>query len=157
MFVVGVGCCCFVVVLVVVVVVVVVVAAIVDARSCSSHKSFAQSVAGLCSGLLGGSTSVSGPPVILFLQNCGLKKNDFRGTTSGFFLITDVVQCVFLAMVGMFTPQVVRISVAVIPAIIAGFILGELVQSYINENLFKKIIIIFLGFTGAYLVFKQFL
>lgn len=121
------------------------------------RKRFAQSVAGLCSGLLGGSTSVSGPPVILFLQNWGLKKNDFRGTTTGFFLITDFVQCVFLAMAGMFTPQVIRISVAVIPAIIVGFVLGELVQSYINEDLFKKIVIIFLGFTGTYLVIRQFL
>ena len=48
-------------------------------------------VAGFISGILGASTSLGGPPVVLFLLNQGLVTQRFVGTLAAYFLFTGIV------------------------------------------------------------------
>ncbi|EOC99586.1 sulfite exporter TauE/SafE family protein [Caldisalinibacter kiritimatiensis] len=55
------------------------------------NEKISLSLVGIMSGLLNGSVSLSGPPVIVFLTNQGVKKQVFRANLTSFFLILNII------------------------------------------------------------------
>jgi len=55
-------------------------------------------IAGLFSGLLNTSTSMSGPPVLILLAGQGLPKDQFRRTLVSFFFVSGLVAALVLAI-----------------------------------------------------------
>ena len=62
---------------------------------------------GLTSGILGGSTSLNGPPVMLFYANQGLPKESFRANLVVYFLFLDAFSLPFLWEEGIISRQVI--------------------------------------------------
>jgi len=107
---------------------------------------------GFLSGVLGGSTGMSGPPIILFLQKLGLDKTDFRATIIAYFMVTYSVQFFMLFYAGTFTHETLHIAVSTIPGMLIGFVLGEIVHPFIGEETFRKVVALLLMAVGAFLV-----
>lgn len=99
---------------------------------------------GFASGLLNGSLSMSGPPVILFLANQGADKNVFRSTLAGYFLSLNVVTTVLFLAKGMITRPTMGLYFACLPALAAGTLLGIVLARRVPERLFRLLALVVL-------------
>lgn len=112
------------------------------------NKTLSFSIAGFISGILNGSISMSGPPIVLFLANEGYDKNKFRANTNAYFIITNVITIITLALNGYITIDVITFAGTNLIIIILGTISGIFISKKINEQTFKKAILILLIATG---------
>ena len=104
--------------------------------------------AGFISGLLAGSTMMGGPPVILFFTNQGLNKNVFRANLVCYFTILSLAAIPAYIAGGLITKEVIKYAVLLLPAVILGGITGIRLARIVQEQLFKKIVLIILIVAG---------
>lgn len=103
---------------------------------------------GFVSGLLNGSVSLSGPPVILFLTNQDTPKQVFRATLTSFFWILNIMTVVIFSFKRLITLEVLKFTGYLLPALIIGVVLGIKLGNKVEEETFKKlttILIILMG------------
>lgn len=105
--------------------------------------------AGVVSGVLRASTSMGGPPAVLYLLGAERDVEAFRGTILAFFLPMSLVTIVGLAAVGRVTPDVVRTSVIALPAMALGLAAGGWLRYRVREELFRLIVLLVLIFTSV--------
>lgn len=96
-------------------------------------------ISGFAGGLLGSSTSLSGPPVVLFLLNQGLVKERFVGTLTAYFLFMGVASVGAFSSLGMVTIDLLIKVAMLLPTSILGFYIGIKVLPKINAILFRRI------------------
>ncbi|KAB3526359.1 sulfite exporter TauE/SafE family protein [Alkaliphilus serpentinus] len=94
---------------------------------------------GIMSGLLNGSVSLGGPPVVLFLSNQDVDKQRFRANLTTYFLILNVVTIPTYFFSGLITSEVLRYSSYLLPGLIIGTFTGITLGNRVNESLFKKL------------------
>ncbi|MDP8203013.1 MAG: sulfite exporter TauE/SafE family protein [Candidatus Tenebribacter mawsonii] len=99
---------------------------------------------GMLSGLLGGSISVSGPPIILFLSNQDVDKHTFRGNLAAYFFILNLFTIPVYFWNGLLTNEVWNYSLTFLPGLLVGVIVGNLLSHKIKEDHFKKLTLILL-------------
>lgn len=104
---------------------------------------------GLTSGILNGSVSLSGPPVILFLTNLGVGKAEFRATLTAYFWILNIATTITLAIKGVFTADVFSLTLKLLPALIIGVLIGIRVARRIKEDQFRKMTIVLIFIMGV--------
>ena len=104
--------------------------------------------AGAVSGVLRASTSMGGPPAVLYLLGAEGDVEAFRGTILAFFLPTSLVTIAGLAVVGRVTPDVVRTSAIALPALVIGLVAGAWLRSRVHEELFRLVVLLFLILTS---------
>jgi uncharacterized protein len=95
---------------------------------------------GLVSGILNTSTSMSGPPVVLYLQGKSVPPLRFRATLTAYFGAISLIAVVLLASTGHFTETVGTASLLAIPALIAGGYAGNWLHYRVPERLFRRLI-----------------
>ena len=103
---------------------------------------------GFLSGVLGGSTSMSGPPVILFFSNQGDEKNIFRANLVTYFLALHLSIIPTYIFSGLVTSNIVQTALLLLPALIIGAVLGVKSAAGINESLFRKVVLIVMVLSG---------
>jgi len=103
---------------------------------------------GFISGLLAGSTMMGGPPVILFFTNQGLNKNVFRANLVCYFATLSLATIPAYIAGGLITEEVVKYAVLLLPGMICGGITGIKLAHIVQEQLFKKIVLIILIVAG---------
>ncbi len=94
---------------------------------------------GLLSGLLGGATGLSGPPLVLFLTNQGTPKQVFRANLTTYFLALGLVRLVSYAAGGLLTAEVVRLAALLLPLALLGTEVGMRLAPRANEELFRRV------------------
>ena len=108
-----------------------------------SHKFSRDSVGCVIFGFLGGAlaatTSMGGPPVVLFLLNQGLVKEKFVGTLSLVFLFMSLTSFGAHSILGLVNAEVLILSAILIPALWLGTYIGIRVLPKIQPLLFQKI------------------
>ena len=104
--------------------------------------------AGAVSGVLRASTSMGGPPAVLYLLSAEQDVEAFRGTLLAFFLPMSLVTIAGLAAVGRVTPDVVRTSVIALPAMALGLAAGGWLRYRVREELFRLIVLLVLIFSS---------
>lgn len=107
---------------------------------------------GIISGFAGGTTSMSGPPVILFLTNQGHERDHFRATLIAYFTILNLYGITRFFLMGALTPTVLSYAGTLIPATLLGTFLGIRYGNRIPEKQFKKVILLLLFIIGCILV-----
>ncbi len=112
------------------------------------RESAASAPVGFISGLLGGSTSMSGPPVVLFFTNQGIDKKVFRANIITYFLLLNSVISVAYVFGGIITREVVLYVSIFIPAIVLGTLTGIKLVNRVNEVLFKRLALIIVIVSG---------
>ncbi len=93
-------------------------------------------VAGFISGFLGGSTSVSGPPLALFLTSLKLETEKFRFTFAWFSIITAIVAMFDYLKIGVVYALTFKIFIISLPVVIVSIELGKFISLRISQRLF---------------------
>jgi len=103
---------------------------------------------GIVSGLLNGSVSLSGPPVILFLTNQGVEKQIFRASLTSYFWILNLITIPTYFISGLITKDVTSYTIYFFPGLILGVLLGIKLGNKVDEVFFKRITIGLVFFMG---------
>jgi len=111
---------------------------------------------GIISGLLNGSVSLSGPPIILFLTNQKTEKQIFRGTLTSYFWILNIATTIVFYFNGLLSEEVFELSYKLLPALIIGILLGMKAGDQIEESTFKNITIALLFVMGTLSIIGSF-
>jgi uncharacterized membrane protein YfcA len=104
--------------------------------------------AGFLSGLLNGSVTMSGPPLVLFLQNQGFEKASFRANIAALFMANNLVTFVTFYLAGLFTVDSMKLSALFLPAVLVGLGGGILLARRMTEGRFKKVALLLLIAAG---------
>ncbi len=105
-------------------------------------------LAGASSGILNGSLSLSGPPVILLLSNEATEKEMFRKTLAAYFLALNLVSLPLFFASGLLSRDLIIRSVINLPALFAGMLMGLFTGNRISEGHFKKITLVMILILG---------
>lgn len=107
------------------------------------------------SGIIGGLSSMFGPMLILYLVSISnLNKNQFVGTISFIYIVAVVPWVVIMVLLGVLDyPLVISSSLAVVP-LIAGLVIGRAVRTRIEEELFRKLVLIILIISGLGMLWR---
>lgn len=108
-------------------------------------------ISGFISGMLVTSTSLGGPPVVLFLLNQGWGKEVFRANLAAYFLFCGSVALITLRLSGVITSDLLVTASTFIPVILVGFYLGARVLPHVDADLFRRIavsIVLLAGLLG---------
>ncbi len=120
-------------------------------RGVSLHRAgtFGDLAAGVTSGVLNTSTSMSGPPVVLYLQGRGMPPLQFRATIATFFFVTSTIAVVLLLATGTAKPYVFALLGLSLPAMIAGQRLGNACFEKVDIVIFRRLVYAVLLVSGT--------
>ena len=104
---------------------------------------------GFFSGFLSGSTTLSGPPVTLFLINQAVEKQIFRANLATYFLILATVTIPSYNFVGLITGEVITYLLLFALPVIIGLAAGIKLSRRVNERLFRRIALALTIVSGA--------
>lgn len=96
--------------------------------------------AGVVSGVLNTSTSMSGPPVVLYLQGRGIAPGPFRATLFAYFSAISVIAVGLLAAAGHFTGDVASAALVAIPSLFVGGWIGNRLHVRVPEARFRHLV-----------------
>jgi len=84
-------------------------------------------------------TTISGPPLALFLNNQGLAKREFRASL-GFIRVFEAgVTTVAYAYAGLFTREALMLTIAIVPSLLIGVPIGAWVIRRVDAETFRRI------------------
>lgn len=109
--------------------------------SINNHK-FAEVIAGGLSGFLATTTSINGPPIILYYLNSKAEENKelLRGNLTRYFLLINIASIIISYFAGTLNLRDLWLQTLLsIPALYIGFYLGEKAFHRINSGTFRKI------------------
>lgn len=95
---------------------------------------------GLLSGALRTSTSMSGPPVVLYLQGQGLSPDRFRATLTAFFGATGLIALLSFAISSRYNEAIGVAVMAGLPALAVGWVAGNAIFSRLNDRVFRRVV-----------------
>jgi uncharacterized protein len=105
--------------------------------------------AGFASGVLTTSISVSGPPLVLWLEAHGVRPEEFRASLAASFLVLNVAGGVILLAVeggAAFDAGAVAILLALV---VAGYALGAVAFRRLDRERFFNLVLVLVALTGA--------
>jgi uncharacterized protein len=97
---------------------------------------------GLASGLLGGSTGMSGPPVVLFFSNQGVDKHVFRANLNLYFILLACSTLPSQAIAGLITREVLTYAAWFIAALLLGTLAGMRLARRVHETDFRRVTLV---------------
>ena len=113
-------------------------------------------VAGSISGILNGSVSLSGPPIILFMAQKGYTKQQFRANLTFYFWVLNIVTIVMMVYKDVINSEVMTLSLTYLPMLVAGVVAGVFLGNRIDEELFRKGVVVLLIILGITNIVKLF-
>ncbi len=111
---------------------------------------------GIMGGLLNTLIGAGGIPVLIFLSNTAIKKDDFRLSILLFFFMLNVGSILSFVMNQAYPVSTLYSVFIYIPVVIVGGLVGMRFQHHINERIFQKFVSILLLFMGINTVFNLF-
>ena len=108
---------------------------------------------GFISGVLGGFAALGGILPTIWVNIQRLPKNTQRGTYEPFIFITSIAAVVSFYFAGFLNLDIFNYFIKVLPALIIGSLIGVKIYSFINEDLFKKVILGLIFLAGFVLLF----
>lgn len=112
-------------------------------------------IAGFISGILNGSLSMSGPPIVLFLSNEGYDKNELRANIAFYGIVLNIITFIIFFINDLLTKDMLGILSFNIFALILGSFTGVYLASKIKDEHFRKLVLILLMFVGIITVLKS--
>lgn len=119
---------------------------------CSGKEKFFGPLTGAIAGVMGGLTTVHGPPVMMYLLALNLKKDEFVGTIGMIWFCGSIPMVIAYMYKGVLGPTEIAWSLlAIIPSCL-GLYFGTLLRGKINQEAFKNVIVVALFIIGANLL-----
>ena len=106
-----------------------------------SASHFWHVIVGLVAGVLGGMSSIWSPPVVMYLVNQHVAKEEFIGATGFLFFISSIPLAIGLILAGVLTFETTLESIIVLFIVMSGFWIGEQMRSFVPQDMFKKIVL----------------
>jgi uncharacterized membrane protein YfcA len=106
-------------------------------------------VAGVLSGAVGASTSMNGPPVVLYLLGRYRQVETFRATILSYFLPASVVTVSAFAILGRIDEDILITGAACLPAMVLGILSGMWLRRHIDPVHFRHIVLAILIFSST--------
>ncbi|MCK5038664.1 MAG: sulfite exporter TauE/SafE family protein [Thermoplasmata archaeon] len=103
---------------------------------------------GFISGILNGSITLSGPPVVLTLTNQGVEKKTFRANMIAYFMLLNLATLPFHFARGLFTDVCINLSFMLLPGMILGAFIGTMLVKKVDEKNFKKMVLVMVTVSG---------
>ena len=113
------------------------------------HQRLATVIIGIVSGFMGGSTSLSGPPVALFLMNQQQDKEAFRANLVRFFCLGNIATLIIMYYMDTVDIGVFIQLLYAIPGILVGVYLGEKAFTKVSPVFFKWLTLAVIFFCGV--------
>lgn len=111
-----------------------------DFRVTISQPRLAQSVVGVISGFLATTTSLSGPPVVMYYLNEQMNKETIRANLTRYFILNNAASLVLSYFFGTLKTEILAANTLIcLPAIVIGIWLGEKLFTKFNAGIFKKL------------------
>jgi uncharacterized membrane protein YfcA len=107
---------------------------------------------GLASGLLGGAYNTGGPPFVIYGNSQRWETAVFKANLQVLLMVNSVSVVIAHLIAGHYTPLVLRDYAIALPMILLGAGVGFWLDRYIDEALFRKIILVLLLVIGARLL-----
>jgi uncharacterized protein len=105
-------------------------------------------VAGFLSGVLTTSISISGPPLVLWLEAQALSPGEFRATLAATFLSLNIAGWAVLGVAGDATADPSELLV-LLGLVLAGYALGALAFRRLDHERFYRLVLVLVLLTGA--------
>ena len=99
---------------------------------------------GLVSGVLNTSTSMNGPPVVLYFQGLGFPTQEFRGGLAVFFVACSALTLAAFIATGVVTWMAIGLASAAVPSVFAGSIAGHALLRRVEPELFRRLVFVML-------------
>ncbi|MFQ5995215.1 MAG: sulfite exporter TauE/SafE family protein [Acidiferrobacterales bacterium] len=113
-------------------------------------------IVGFVGGVLGGLSTIFGPPLIMFLIALRLSKDEFVGTIATLYLTGAVPLLIALgAFDVMGLKELLWSALATVPLFL-GVLLGQLLRNRLNQEVFRKGLLAMLVIAGIALVRRAF-
>jgi uncharacterized protein len=96
-------------------------------------------------GLLYSITTISGPPIALFWNNQGMKKDEFRAAVAQVRIAESYLTCISYYFLGLFTFTTLQLFSITAPPILIGIPIGMLIVRKVADESFKRICMAFNG------------
>lgn len=123
-------------------------------RSIPKHWVFSSSM-GLLSGITSMIGNLAGSFANIYLLAMRLPKNEFIGTAAWLFFIVNVFKLPFHIFVWKtVTKETILINLFLAPAILLGFYLGVSLVKKINNDVYRKFIIVVTAFGALLILFR---
>ena len=106
-----------------------------------SASHFWHVIVGLFAGVLGGMSSIWSPPVVMYLVNQNVTKEEFIGATGFLFFISSIPLAMGLTFAGVLTFETTLQSISVLCVVMVGFWIGEQMRSLVPQYMFKNIVL----------------
>jgi len=122
-----------------------------EARSVGAPSIWASLPTGLLAGMLGGLFGTGGPPVIILLKTYRLGKSAFRSNLLWYFFLMSLIRGTAYLQAGVLTKRELTAAACLLPASVAGALLGMVVHRRIEEERFAMAVSVLLVLLGGLL------
>lgn len=95
---------------------------------------------GLVAGVLAGTFGTGAPPLILYYQLGGIRKQAFRANLMTIFLLIAMVRIPSYAVGGLLTTPRLWSALFVLPAVLLGAWLGHRIHLQLSEKAFRRVV-----------------
>lgn len=113
------------------------------------REKLATVLVGVVSGFMGGSTSLSGPPVALFLMNQQQDKEAFRANLVRYFCLGNIATLIVMYCMNTVDTDVFNQFIYAIPGVLVGVWLGEKAFAKVSPTLFRWLTLAIITFCGV--------
>ncbi len=120
-----------------------------EIRKTVKNEKLAMAPIGFAGGILNGSVSMSGPPLIIFFSNQEMGKQVFRANLIAFFMFINLATLPVFLFAGLLTTQAITISGILLPGMVLGAFIGSRMALKIDEARFKKLTMILILIMGC--------
>jgi uncharacterized protein len=107
-------------------------------------------IIGFTTGFLHTSTSMSGPPIVMYLTGKNLKKTELKKTLSFFFLVMGFVSTLFLQTANILSLEKLKLGLISVPFVVLAEILGSKMSKNITKLQFKNLVLSLLFLSSCY-------
>jgi uncharacterized membrane protein YfcA len=121
------------------------------------HSRLVGAVIGLFAGVLGGTTSVSATPIVLYYHTLRLPKRHFLVLLNVSLTAISLVQVTAYAVLGLYSGEILVNSALTMACVMAGVGLGIVVQERVNQRWFNRGVIAVIFAVGLNLVVRALL
>ncbi len=109
---------------------------------------------GALSGLMGGFFGMHGPPAVIYFLAVENDKNRYMALCQAYFLLTNCIMTFFRFRSGFLTEFVGRSWLYSCVGVVIGSILGKKLFDYLPTNTIRRVIYIYMIFSGIVIMFK---
>lgn len=113
-----------------------------------SKRKLSAPLIGFISGVLGGSSTLSGPPIVIWGMLQGWNKMEMHAIWARFFFSIALFSLFTLGFNGLYKESTIVLSLYLIPAIFLGFKIGTWIRDKLAEERFRHYVLSFLFLSG---------